>query len=150
MHRACHSLIIALLIVLSAGIAEAVTILPGEIEHFGSPCTLSISQSGSVRTLSWSTVLGANTYKVGYRLNGSIVALAEVTGSSYDHVGWSGSDCLEYVMVACDGSGMKICAAHRRGHRELLAIVRRPPRRAREGPGRSPPPGPLSDGRKIV
>ena len=111
MDRALLSLL-AVLLILSAPVAHAITILPGELEHFGSPCTLSFSENGSVRTLSWSSVAGASTYKVGYRTGTSIVALAEVTGTSYQHTGWSASDCLEYVMVACDGSGTKVCAAH--------------------------------------
>jgi hypothetical protein len=108
-------LFIPLVVLVSAvvpNVAQAVTIHPGELESFGVPCALSVSQSGSVRVLSWSPVSGASTYKVGYRLQGAIYALAEVTGTSYEHTGWSPSDCLEYVMVACDGSGTKICAAH--------------------------------------
>jgi hypothetical protein len=111
MNRALCSFFIAVL-ALSATTAHAVGIMPGELESFSSPCTLSISQNGSVRTLSWGSVAGASTYKVGYRLAGSIVTLAQVSGTTYDHTGWSGSDCLEYVLVACDGSGAKVCAAH--------------------------------------
>ena len=110
MSRALCCLVLALLC--GAPTAHAVTILPGELEYFGAPCTLSLTQNGSVRTLSWSAVAGASTYKVGYRIGGTIVALAEVSGTSYDHKGWSASDCLEYVMVACNGSGEAICAAH--------------------------------------
>jgi hypothetical protein len=112
MYRALFSLLVALVVGLSAATAHAIAILPGEIESFGAPCTLSLSQNGSVRTLSWSAVSGASTYKVGYRLGGTIVTLAEVAGTSYEHVGWSSGDCLEYVMVACDGSGTKVCASH--------------------------------------
>jgi hypothetical protein len=111
MKRALCSFFIAVL-VLIATTAHAVGIMPGELVSFTSPCTLSISQNGSVRTLSWSSVAGASTYKVGYRLGGSIVTLAEVTGTTYQHTGWSESDCLEYVLVACDAGGAKVCAAH--------------------------------------
>jgi len=111
MNRALGFLAIALL-VMSSTAAHAVGILPGEIEDFGSPCSLSLSQNGSVRTLSWSSVAGASAYKVGYRLGGSIVTLAEVSGTSYQHLGWSSSDCLEYLLVACDGGGGKVCAGH--------------------------------------
>jgi hypothetical protein len=115
MYRALAVLWISLVVMVGAAIpsvAHAVTILPDELENFGTPCTLSVSQNGSVRTLSWSVVSGASTYKVGYRLGSSIIALAQVSGTSYDHTGWSASDCLEYVMVACNGSGAKVCAAH--------------------------------------
>jgi len=111
MNRALCFLAIALL-VMSSTAAHAVGIMPGEIENFSSPCSLSLSQNGSVRTLSWGTVAGASTYKVGYRVGGSIVTLAEITGTTYEHTSWSSSDCLEYLLVACDGSGSKVCAAH--------------------------------------
>ena len=114
MSRALAFFLILLVVLVSAVVpklAQAVTIHPGELESFGVPCALSVSQSGPVRVLSWSPVSGASTYKVGYRLQGAIYALAEVTGTSYQHTGWSPSDCLEYVMVACDGSGTKVCAA---------------------------------------
>ena len=111
MRRAMCSLVLVL-IVTSSTASFAIGILPGELENFTSPCTLSLSQNGSVRTLSWSSVTGASTYKVGYRIGGSIVTLAEVSGTNYEHTGWNASDCLEYVLVASDGSGAKVCAAH--------------------------------------
>jgi hypothetical protein len=110
MSRALFFLAVAL--VVSGSSAGAVTITAQDVESFGSPCSLSVAQNGSVRTLSWAAVSGASTYKVGYRLGGTIVALAEVTGTSYEHSGWSSGDCLEYLLVACDGGGGKVCAAH--------------------------------------
>jgi hypothetical protein len=104
--------LLTLVLVLCATGAQAVTIAPIELDTFASPCTLSLVENGSVRTLTWDAVSGAASYKVGYRHGGNIVALAEVTTQSYEHSGWSGSECLEYVLVACDGSGNKICAAH--------------------------------------
>jgi len=69
-------------------------------------------QEGSLRKMGWGAVSGASSYKVGYRrCNGTIVGLAEVTGLSYDHVGWNSNECLEYVMVAYDSSGNDVCAA---------------------------------------
>ena len=113
MLRTIPMLVVLIVIALGVGTVQAVTIEPTEISSFTSPCTLSISQDGSVRTLSWSAVSGASSYKVGYRLpNETIVALAEVTSTSYEHTGWTSGDCLEYVLVACDGSGSKVCAAH--------------------------------------
>ena len=106
-----------LLVIVSLGVtalrAHAVTIEPDEIAEFSAPCMLFVSENGATRTLSWSGVTGASTYKVGYRLpNGTIVTLAEVTNTSYEHIGWAWGDCLEYLLVACDGSGLKVCAAH--------------------------------------
>jgi len=113
MLRTIVMLVVVLVVAMGSSTAQAVTIEPTEIESFSSPCTLSVSQDGSVRTLSWSSVSGASSYKVGYRLpNGTIVALDEVTNTSYEHMGWTPGDCLEYVLVACDGSGSKVCAAH--------------------------------------
>ncbi len=111
MHRVflLSLIVLSLILVLPAG---AVTIPEWEIEDFQSPCTLSLSQSGSVRTLSWSAVSGASSYKVGYRTGGTITGLAELTGTSYDHTGWDPDACLEYVLVAYDSGGAKICAAH--------------------------------------
>jgi hypothetical protein len=107
------TILVVLFLTLRPVAAQAITIEPDDIENFSSPCNLSISTNGSVRTMSWSSVSGASTYKVGYRLgDGTIVALAEVTTSSYEHSGWSSGDCLEYVLVACDGGGSKVCAAH--------------------------------------
>jgi hypothetical protein len=100
-------------IVLTAAVAHAITIDPQDLETFGSPCTLSVSQINSdARLLSWSSVQGAASYKVGYQeCKGNIVGLAELTGLSYTHTGWDADECLEYVLVAYDSSGLDICCA---------------------------------------
>lgn len=95
-------------------VAHAVYIPLDDIDPFNSPCTLDVSQQGSTRTLTWSAVSGASTYKVGYRqCDGTVVGLAEVTATTYDHTGWNANECLEYVMVAYDSSGQRICSAHK-------------------------------------
>ena len=112
MTRAIFSLsLLSLFFVLAVETAHATTIPADDLEP-RSPCTLTIEQDGSVRKLSWGAVSGANSYKVGYRrCDGTIVGLAQVTGLSYDHVGWNSNECLEYVMVAYDSGGNDVCAA---------------------------------------
>ena len=112
MQRAVVLSLSVLFFVLVVSPAWAVTIEEEEIATFTSPCTLSLSQSGSVRTLSWSAVSGANSYKVGYRIGGTITGLAELTGTSYEHTGWNPNECMEYVLVAYDSGSNKVCAAH--------------------------------------
>jgi hypothetical protein len=111
MQRTIFSFLVVALLVPTAT-AQAVEIPVQDLESFTSPCTLSVSQNGSVRTLSWSAVSGASSYKVGYRTGGTTVGLAELSGTSYDHTGWDPDACLEYVLVAYDSGGAKICAAH--------------------------------------
>lgn len=104
--------LLSLFLVLAVETARATTIPGGDLEP-RSPCTLSVVQDGSVRKMSWGAVSGASSYKVGYRrCDGTIVGLAEVTGLSYEHLGWNSNECLEYVMVAYDSSGNDVCAAH--------------------------------------
>ena len=112
MVRAILSLsLLSLSLVLALETAHATTIPVGDLEP-RSPCTLSIVQEGSLRKMGWGAVSGASSYKVGYRkCDGTIVGLAEVTGLSYDHVGWNSNECLEYVMVAYDSGGNDVCAA---------------------------------------
>ena len=113
MHRAFGSFtFLSLSLGLVVATALAIDIPVGDLEDFGFPCTLSLTQSGSVRTLSWSAVSGASSYKVGYRAGGTTVGLAELSGTSYDHTGWDPDACLEYVLVAYASGGAKICAAH--------------------------------------
>lgn len=87
-------------------------IAPEDLASFTSPCTLSVEQAGSVRTLSWDAVAGAVSYRVGYRMGTEITELAQLAGTSYEHTGWNPNDCYEYVVVAYDSSGVKVCAAH--------------------------------------
>lgn len=112
--RALASLTVLLLSVAPlVDVAQAIDIPINDFSDFTSPCTLNVSQQGSTRTLSWSAVSGASTYKVGYRLcNGKVEGLAEVTTTAYEHAGWDANQCLEYVMVAYDASANRICAAH--------------------------------------
>ena len=112
MQRAVLSSLSLLLFVLVVFPAWAVTIEEEDLVTFSVPCTLSVSQNGSVRTLSWSSVSGASSYKVGYRTGGTITGLAELSGTSYDHTGWDPNQCLEYLLVAYDSGGAKICSAH--------------------------------------
>lgn len=103
-----------LLLVLRVLPAQAAPTIPeGDLQFFGSGCSLAVLEGGSSRSLTWPSVAGASSYKVGYReCNGTIVGLAEVTGVSYTHTGWSPNACLEYICVAYDSSGNKICAGH--------------------------------------
>lgn len=112
MSRAILSTFSVLFLLLAVTTAQAVDIPVGDLQDFTTPCTLSVSGSGSVRTLSWSAVSGASSYKVGYRAGGTITGLAELTGTSYQHTGWDPDACLEYVLVAYDSGGYKVCAAH--------------------------------------
>jgi len=108
-----HFIAAVLFLMVTCTTVHATNIDPQEVVAFTSPCDLDVSQDGSIRTLSWSGVSGASTYKVGYRLgSGSIVTLAEVSSTSYEHSGWDSATCMEYLLVACDGTGNKICAAH--------------------------------------
>jgi hypothetical protein len=92
--------------------ASATTLPADDLQSPGPPCALSVSDIGSARTLSWSSVSGASSYKVGYRRgNGTIVGLAEITLTSYVHTGFDPNECLEYVMVAYDSGGTRICSA---------------------------------------
>lgn len=111
MMRRIVSIVLLLNLVLAISLTSA-AIAPEDLESFASPCTLSLDQAGSVRTLSWDAVSGAATYKVGYRMGTEITELAELTGLSYEHTGWNPGDCYEYVLVAYDGGGVKVCSAH--------------------------------------
>ncbi len=92
-------------------LAGAVNIPVEHLDPASAPCGLTVTENGSTRTLQWSLVSGATSYKVGYRrCNGEVVGLAELPFTSYDHVGWTG-ECLDYVVVAYDAKGCKVCAA---------------------------------------
>jgi hypothetical protein len=92
--------------------AQAITIPAEDIEPFAGPCTLTLSQITSARLLSWDAVSGADKYVIGYRTSdGTIVGLATVYRTGYEHSGYDPDECLEYVMVAYDSSGSKVCSA---------------------------------------
>ena len=99
---------------LFATTAFAIGIPPTDLDPFTSPCTLAVTENGSTRTLSWNLVLGAATYRVGRIPKGEteVDGLAEVTGTSYVDTTWVSNECYEYVMVAYDSSGDKVCSAH--------------------------------------
>jgi hypothetical protein len=100
-----------LLVVAVAPAPASPTITEGDLQDFDPGCSLTILDSGSIRSLTWASVAGAVSYRVGYReCSGRIVGLAEVTETSFSHTGWSPNACLQYVVVACDSSGSKICA----------------------------------------
>jgi hypothetical protein len=96
----------------AAPAAAIVIIPPGDLSPFGAPCTLDVHEIGQSRVLSWAAVAGAATYRVGFVGNGEVVGLAEITGTTFEHIGWAASECLEYVVVAYDAGGVRVCAAH--------------------------------------
>ena len=101
--------ILALLLVVVP--AYATTTPEWEVEDFTAPCAMQVTQAGPVRTLSWVAVPGGATYRVGYRIGSVVTVLAQLPGTSYDHVGWDPNACFEYLVAAYDGGGW-ICSAH--------------------------------------
>lgn len=113
MVRAICLLVLILSCVLGVETSEAVHIPMDDVQDFETPCALGLEEVGPVRTLTWSSVSGASSYRIGYRTcDGTIVGLAEVPVTTYAHVGWDAAECLEYLMVAYDSAGKKVCAAH--------------------------------------
>lgn len=101
------------LVLCLAPAAQAVTIPEDDMDPFTGPCSLEIAETRGGCLLSWAAVSGSSVYAVGYRTcDGVIVGLAEVAGTSYQHVAADRRGCLEYVVVSYDGSGVKICSAH--------------------------------------
>jgi len=100
-----------LLASLATAAAAVVTISEGDLQEFTGPCTLTVSESSAARTLTWTAVSGASSYKVGFRGH-VLVGLAETSGTTFVHSGFDTEDCLEYFVVAYDGTGRRICAAH--------------------------------------
>ncbi len=101
-------------VTLPAAPAAAIgVIIPiGDVNPFGAPCTLALNEIGQSRMLSWDAVAGAAFYRVGYVTGEGVVGLAELQGTSFEHIGWAANECLEYVVVAYDGGGVKVCSAH--------------------------------------
>ncbi len=106
--------VLAAVALLAAAAAWAITYPDPDLDVFDPPCTLTVSvDDGAQRVLSWSAVSGASTYRVGFRrCDGSTAVLADVTGTSYTHSGYHQNECLEYLLVAYDSGGSKVCAAH--------------------------------------
>lgn len=93
--------------------AQAVTIPEDDMDPFTGPCSLTIEETTGGRLLSWDAVSGSSVYVVGYRTcDGVVVGLAELVGTSFRHAGSDRNACLEYVVVAYDRRGVKICSAH--------------------------------------
>ena len=92
--------------------ALGVTIPTGDLSPFGAPCTLAVQEIGQSRMLSWEPVAGAASYRVGYVTASGVVGLAELSGTSFEHIGWEANECLEYVVVAYDGGAVRVCSAH--------------------------------------
>jgi chitodextrinase len=88
-----------------------VTIPEGDLSEFNGSCTVSVTESPSSRTLAWTSVPGAASYKVGYRSQ-DLVGLAETSATTFVHSGFNPDACYEYVVVAYDGAGRRICAGH--------------------------------------
>lgn len=113
MRRAYVPSILTLVALGAAVAAQAITYAEPDLDRFGPPCTLTVNVTGSSdRLLSWDSVSGASTYWVGFRrCDGSNEVLAIVTGTSYTHSGFDPEECLEYLLVAYDAGGTKVCAA---------------------------------------
>jgi hypothetical protein len=94
---------------LAAG--AGVTIPEGDLSPLSAPCQLTVTESPTTRVLTWSQVAGATSYKVGFIRGSEIVGLAETSNTTYTHSGFDPGSCLQYVVVAYDGSGRKVCAA---------------------------------------
>jgi hypothetical protein len=92
--------------------ALGVIIPAGDLSPFGAPCTLAVQEINQSRMLSWEPVAGAAFYRVGYVTASGVVGLAELSGTSFEHIGWAANECLEYVIVAYDAGGVRVCSAH--------------------------------------
>lgn len=113
MSRMISSIVVLVAVVLSASTASAVNIPPDHLDPFSLPCVINITEMGSSRLIVWDSVTGASSYKIGYRrCDGTIVGLAEVMDTSYVHIHENTDECLEYVMVAYDSNGVRVCSAH--------------------------------------
>ncbi len=113
MRRAVYVPAILTLVALVAAVTvQAITYSEDDYDRTGPPCTLSVVQTGSSdRMLSWDSVSGASQYLLAFRGCGSSQLLAIVTGTSYSHSGFDPGECIEYLLVAYDASGTKICSA---------------------------------------
>jgi hypothetical protein len=106
-------LLLSLVLCLAPAVRAVTTIPEDDMDPFTGPCSLAIAETTGGCQLSWDAVSGTSYYVVGYRTcDGVTVGLAELAGTSYEYTGHDPSACLEYVVVAYDGSGVKICSAH--------------------------------------
>jgi hypothetical protein len=88
-----------------------VTIPEGDLNPLTAPCSLTLTESNQLRVLTWGAVAGAANYKVGLIRGAEVIGLAETSGTTYTHSGFDPGDCVQYVVVAYDGAGQRICAA---------------------------------------
>lgn len=109
----CHAFVVLGIVFGTAGPATgAGTQIPeGDLNQLSFPCQLSVAESPSSRVLTWASVGGAVTYKVGFIRGAEIVGLAETANTTYTHSGFDPEACLRYVVVAYDGTALKVCAA---------------------------------------
>ncbi len=106
-------LLTTMILLMFAVVAHAIYIPGTDLEPFSSPCGLEVTENGSTRTLSWSSVSGVSIYKVGRIPDGeSVVGLAQTNSTSYDDTAWDSQECYEYVVIAYDANEKKICSAH--------------------------------------
>jgi hypothetical protein len=83
-----------------------------DLEPFGPPCTLSVTENGQGRLLGWGAVSGASFYRAGRIPAGSALEdLVETSGRSFLDTTYDPDACYEYVVVAYDANGDKICSA---------------------------------------
>lgn len=114
MRRAFYVPAILTLVALVAAVSvQAITYSDEDYDRTGPPCTLNVVQTGnSDRLLSWDSVSGASQYLLAFRrCDGSSQLLAIVTGTSYTHSAIDPGECIEYLLVAFDASGTKVCSA---------------------------------------
>ena len=110
--RALKFLFVLGLVIGSVLPSRATTTIPeGDLNPLNAPCSLTISESGDQRLLSWSPVAGVVVYKVGFIRRLEVVGLAETSATTYTHLGFDDEECLDYVVVAYDGTGHRVCAA---------------------------------------
>jgi len=96
----------------AAGAQALITYPDPDIDPCTAPCVLTVVATADSRQLTWPAIAGASSYWVGFRrCDGSNEGLAIVTGTSYTHAGFDPGECLEYLLVAYDAGGVKVCSA---------------------------------------
>jgi hypothetical protein len=84
-----------------------------EFDPFGAPCSMSVTENGGTRTLSWDAVGGASFYAVGRRTgSGDADLIAQTTGTSVEDKSFDPDLCYEYIFVAYDDNAEKVCSGH--------------------------------------
>ncbi len=93
--------------------AYAIGITDNDLDPFSSPCDLQLTQNGGTRTMTWSSINDAITYKVGrIQDGGSVETIGETTDTTFQDTTWDANECYEYVIVAYDSNNKKVCSAH--------------------------------------